>query len=113
MFPEISDAFPRQRALDRTSMNTCEDAAVIANVNEIGKTRIVLAGLWTGVCMVGPALSAINQGFEVYVIADACGDVSVDAHERAVQSMIQVGAHPMTSVQYMLELQRNFAHGNL
>lgn len=109
MFTEISEAFPEQRALDRTSMNTWEDAAVIAKVNEIGKTRIVLAGLWTGVCIVGPALSAISQGFDVYVIADACGDVSDEAHERAMQRVIQVGAHPMTSVQYMLELQRDWA----
>jgi nicotinamidase-related amidase len=109
MFTEISDAFPEERALDRTSMNTWEDAAVIAKVNEIGKSRIVLAGLWTGVCIVGPTLSAISQGFDVYVIADACGDVSEEAHERAMQRCIQAGAHPMTSIQYMLELQRDWA----
>jgi nicotinamidase-related amidase len=82
---------------------------VIAKVNEIGKSRIVLAGLWTGVCIVGPTLSAISQGFDVYVIADACGDVSEEAHERAMQRCIQAGAHPMTSIQYMLELQRDWA----
>ena len=109
MFNEITDAFPGQKLLDRTSMNTWEDAAVIAKVNEIGKSRIVLAGLWTGVCIVGPALSAIEQGFEVYVIADACGDVSTEAHDRAMDRMVQVGARPMTSLQYMLELQRDWA----
>lgn len=109
MFEEITTAFPGQPLLDRTSMNTWEDAAVIARVNEIGKPRIVLAGLWTGVCIVGPALSAIDQGFEVYVIADACGDVSDEAHERAMQRMIQAGARPMTSLQYLLELQRDWA----
>ncbi|MEO8524180.1 MAG: hydrolase [Caldimonas sp.] len=109
MFSEITDAFPGQALLDRTSMNTWEDAAVIKRVNEIGKTRIVLAGLWTGVCIVGPALSAIEQGFEVFVIADACGDVSPEAHDRAVTRMVQAGAQPMTSVQYMLELQRDWA----
>lgn len=109
MFSEITDAFPGQKLLDRTSMNTWEDAAVVARINEIGKPRVVLAGLWTGVCIVGPALSAIEQGFEVYVIADACGDVSDEAHERAMQRMIQVGARPMTSLQYLLELQRDWA----
>jgi nicotinamidase-related amidase len=109
MFDEIKAAFPGQAMLDRTSMNTWEDAAVIKKINEIGKTRIVLSGLWTGVCIVGPALSAIEQGFEVYVIADACGDVSTEAHERAMQRMVQAGAQPMTSVQYMLELQRDWA----
>ena len=109
MFDEIKAAFPGQAMLDRTSMNTWEDAAVIQKINEIGKPRIVLSGLWTSVCIVGPALSAIDQGFEVYVIADACGDVSTEAHERAMQRMVQAGAQPMTSLQYLLELQRDWA----
>ncbi|CAN5199218.1 hydrolase [soil metagenome] len=109
MFDEITSAFPGQALLDRTSMNTWEDAPVIARINEIGKSRIVLSGLWTGVCIVGPALSAIDQGFEVYVIADACGDVSTEAHNRAMDRMVQAGARPMTSLQYLLELQRDWA----
>lgn len=109
MFSEITDAFPGQAMLDRTSMNTWEDANVIAQVNAIGKSRIVLAGLWTGVCIVGPALSAIDQGFDVFVIADACGDVSAEAHNRAMDRMVQAGAQPMTSLQYLLELQRDWA----
>ena len=109
MFSEITDAFPGQKLLDRTSMNTWEDAAVIDEVNRIGKKRLVLAGLWTSVCIVGPTLSALDQGFEVYVIADACGDVSTEAHDRAMDRMVQAGAMPMTSLQYMLELQRDWA----
>jgi nicotinamidase-related amidase len=109
MFTEITDAFPGKKLLDRTSMNTWEDAAVIKEVNAIGKGRLVLAGLWTSVCIVGPALSALEQGYEVYVIADACGDVSVEAHDRALERMLQAGARPMTSVQYLLELQRDWA----
>ncbi|WP_346948466.1 hydrolase [Dyella sp.] len=111
MFSEVTEPFPGQALLDRTSMNTWEDAAVIARVNEIGKGRIVLAGLWTSVCIVGPALSALDQGFEVYVIADACGDVSAEAHDRAMDRMVQAGARPMTSLQYLLELQRDWARG--
>lgn len=109
MFGEITEAFRGQQLLDRTSMNTWEDAGVIAKVNEIGKSRIVLAGLWTSVCIVGPALSALDQGFEVYVIADACGDISDEAHERAMERMVQAGARPMTALQYLLELQRDWA----
>lgn len=109
MFSEITDPFPGQALLDRTSMNTWEDAAVIDQVNAIGKDRIVLAGLWTSVCIVGPALSALAQGYEVYVITDACGDVSAEAHQSAIQRMIQAGARPMTSLQYLLELQRDWA----
>ncbi|MGB6966300.1 MAG: isochorismatase family protein [Xanthobacteraceae bacterium] len=109
MFDEIKSAFKGAKFFDRTSMNTWEDAAVIGEVNRIGKNRIVLAGLWTSVCIVGPALSAIDQGFEVYVIADACGDVSTEAHERAIERVVQAGARPMTSLQYLLELQRDWA----
>lgn len=109
MFEEVTSPFPGQALLDRTSMNTWEDAAVIAQVNKIGNGRIVFGGLWTSVCIVGPTLSALSQGFEVYVITDACGDVSVEAHERAVQRMVQAGARPMTALQYLLELQRDWA----
>src|SRR5947209_19609113 len=109
MFDEIKTAFPKAKFFDRTSMNTWEDKAVIEEVNRIGKGRIVLAGLWTSVCIVGPTLSAIDQGFEVYVIADACGDVSAEAHERAMERMVQVGARPMTGLQYLSERQRDGA----
>ncbi|WP_084583912.1 hydrolase [Sphingomonas azotifigens] len=109
MFSEVTDPFPGQKLLDRTSMNTWEDAAVIEEINRIAKPRIVFAGLWTSVCIVGPVASAIDQGFEAYVITDACGDVSTEAHERAVERMVQLGAVPMTSLQYLLELQRDWA----
>ena len=109
MFTEVTDPFPGQALLDRTSMNTWEDAAVIKQVNAIGKTRLVFGGLWTSVCIVGPTLSALEQGFEVYFVADACGDVSAEAHNRAIERMMQAGARPMTALQYLLELQRDWA----
>lgn len=111
MFDEVTAPFNGQKMLDRTSMNTWEDVAVIQEINRIAKKRIVLSGLWTSVCIVGPALSALDQGFEVYVITDACGDVSAEAHERAVTRMVQAGAQPITSLQYLLELQRDWARG--
>lgn len=109
MFDELKEAFPDHAVLERTSMNSWEDSSVVAEINRLGNARIVFAGLWTSVCIVGPVSSAIDQGFEVYVIADACGDVSDEAHERALQRMIQLGARPMTAVQYLLELQRDWA----
>jgi nicotinamidase-related amidase len=109
MFSEVTAPFPGQALLDRTSMNGWEDVAVIEAVNRMGLDRIVLAGLWTSVCIAGPALSALEQGYEVYFIADACGDISPEAHESAVQRMIQAGARPMTALQYLLELQRDWA----
>jgi len=101
--------FPKDEIIDRTTMNAWEDARVVKRVNEIGKARIVLAGLWTSVCIVGPGLSALDQGFEVYVIADACGDISEEAHDRAMDRVVQAGARPMTALQYLLELQRDWA----
>jgi nicotinamidase-related amidase len=109
IFDEIKDAFPRADVIDRTSMNTWEDGRVTDRVNQIGKNRLVFAGLWTSVCIVGPTLSALDQGFEVYVIADACGDVTDEAHDRAMDRMVQAGVRPMTSLQYLLELQRDWA----
>jgi len=112
IFDEIQSVFPGQAAIDRTTMNTWEDPRIAERVNAIGRGKIVLAGLWTSVCIVGPALSALDQGFEVYVITDASGDVSDEAHERAVERMVQLGARPMTSLQYLLELQRDWARGD-
>ena len=109
IFPEIRLVFPDSEIIDRTTMNTWEDPRIRDRVNAIGKSRIVIAGLWTSVCIVGPALSAIDQQFEVYVIADACGDISGEAHSHAMERMIQAGVRPMTSLQYLLELQRDWA----
>jgi len=111
MFNEIKEAFPKAEVIDRTTMNTWEDGRITERINRINKDKVVFAGLWTSVCIVGPALSALDQGFEVYVIADACGDVSEEAHERAMERMVQLGTRPMTSLQYLLELQRDWARG--
>jgi nicotinamidase-related amidase len=109
LFPELAAVFPGQKAIDRTTMNTWEDQRITDRVNQIGRKKIVIAALWTEVCGVGPALSAIDQGYQVYFITDASGGVSDEAHERAVQRMIQAGAVPMTWLQYLLELQRDWA----
>lgn len=111
MFPELEAALGAAKVYDRTSMNAWEDTQITDRVNALGRARIVFAGLWTSVCIVGPVLTAIDQGFEAFVIADACGDVSDEAHERAMQRMIQAGARPLTSLQYLLELQRDWARG--
>lgn len=111
MFDEIKSVFPDAKVIDRTTMNTWEDARIAERVNQIDKAKVVIAGLWTSVCIVGPTLSALDQGFEVYVIADACGDVSDEAHQRAMERMVQAGVRPMTALQYLLELQRDWARG--
>ena len=111
VFPEVEEFYPMATSgyIDRTTMNTWEDEKAYKAITGTKKQKIVLAGLWTGVCIVGPALSAIDEGYEVYVITDACGDVSAEAHERAIQRMVHSGIKPITSVQYLLELQRDWA----
>lgn len=109
LFPEVTQAFPAAKVLDRTNMNPWEDVHVVDAINATGKDRVVIGGLWTSVCIVDPVLTALEQGFKVHVLADACGDVSVEAHNRAMDRMFQAGAIPMTSVQYLLELQRDWA----
>ncbi len=111
MFPEILRVFPKQKPIDRTTMNAWEDARVVKKVKEYGKKKLVIAALWTEVCGIGPVLSAIEVGYEVYFVTDASGGVSDEAHNMAVQRMIQAGATPMTWLQYMLELQRDWARG--
>jgi nicotinamidase-related amidase len=112
MFDEIRQALPDGEVTDRTTMNAWEDQAVVDRVNRVRRNRVVMAGLWTSVCVVDPALAAVEQGFDVYVISDACGDVSTEAHERAMTRMVQAGVRPMTSLQYLLELQRDWARSD-
>jgi nicotinamidase-related amidase len=109
LFPELKAVFPEMQPIDRTTMNTWEDKRITNKVNEIGRNKIVIAALWTEVCGVGPVLSAIDQGYEVYFVTDASGGVSEDAHNMAVQRMVQAGARPITWLQYLLELQRDWA----
>ena len=112
VFPEILEAYPdRTKYIDRTTMNTWEDVNAYKAITGKGKKKIVFAGLWTSVCIVGPTLSALSEGYEVYVITDASGDVSKEAHDQAITRMVQAGAKPITSLQYLLELQRDWARG--
>lgn len=111
LFPEVQAVFPEQKPIDRTTMNTWEDGRVTDVVKKFGKKKLVIAALWTEVCGVGPVLSAIDEGYDVYFVTDASGGVSKEAHDMAVQRMVQAGAHPVTWLQYMLELQRDWARG--
>ncbi|MER5210578.1 hydrolase [Streptomyces sp. NPDC002838] len=109
LLPQLADVFPDQKIIDRTTMNAWEDVAFVEAVKATGRKKLVIAGLWTEVCVVLPVLSAISQGYEVYVVTDASAGVSPQAHEHAVQRMVQAGAVPVTWVQVLLELQRDWA----
>ena len=113
VFPEIREYYPDDsNYIDRTTMNSWEDVRVVKAVEETGKKRIVVAGLWTEVCIVTFALSALEDDYEVYVITDASGGVSAEAHQMAITRMIQAGAVPITSMQYLLEIYRDWARSD-
>lgn len=101
--------FPLQPCLARSALNSWDDPAFVDGVHATGRTRLVLAGLWTETAVALPAIQAIDDGYEVYVVEDCCGDTSALAHENAMQRMIQAGARPVTALSVMLEWQRDWA----
>src|SRR5215212_9309176 len=109
IFPEIQAVFPDQRPFDRTSMNTWDDQRIRDAIKAAGRPKLVIAGLWTEVCVTMPAIEALKVGYEVYVVADASGGVSKEAHDMAMVRMIQAGVVPVTWQQVMLEWQRDWA----
>ncbi|MGF6776358.1 hydrolase [Paraburkholderia sp. GAS334] len=109
-YPELLDVFPDQPTLERTSMNSWDDLKVRDALKKNGRNKIVVAGLWTEVCNTTFALCAMLEGgYEIYMVADASGGTSKDAHDYAMQRMIQAGAVPVTWQQVMLEWQRDWA----
>lgn len=108
MIPEISNVFPGQPPIDRTSINAWLDSNFRSAIGKTGRKKIVVAGLWTEACVLFPTLDLLQAGYEVYVPTDACGDITEEAHERAVQRLIQAGAVPVTSLQFLFELQQDW-----
>lgn len=109
LFPELEAIYPGADVIDRTTMNAWEDARFIGAVKETGRRKLVIASLWTEVCLAFPALSAREEGYDVYAISDASGGTSVEAHELAMRRMEQAGIVPMTWMQLMYEWQRDWA----
>ncbi|MCK6873671.1 hydrolase [Enterobacter roggenkampii] len=109
-YPELLDVFPGQDILERTSMNSWDDQKVREALKANGKKKVVVAGLWTEVCNNSFALCAMLEGdYEIYMVADASGGTSKEAHDYAMQRMIQAGVIPVTWQQVMLEWQRDWA----
>ena len=108
----IQDVFPNQQPIDRTFINTWEDPRIPEWVQKTGRKKIVMAALWTEICLAMPAIQALGEGYEVYIVTDASGGVSIEAHEMAIQRMIQAGALPITWMVFGSELQRDWARTN-
>lgn len=108
-YPELLDVFPGQDILERTSMNSWDDQKVRDALKANGKKKVVVAGLWTEVCNNSFALCAMLEGdYEIYMVADASGGTTKEAHDFAMQRMIQAGVIPVTWQQVMLEWQRDW-----
>ncbi|MDC0721802.1 hydrolase [Nannocystis bainbridge] len=105
----LQDVFPEQKPIDRTLINTWEDKKVVDAVKATGRKKLVLAALWTEICLAMPTIQALGEGFEVYIVTDASGGVSAEAHDMAVRRMVQAGAVPITWMVFGSELQRDWA----
>jgi nicotinamidase-related amidase len=105
---ELRDALPGVPEIDRTTMNSWEDPEFRAAVERSGRKKLILAGLWTEVCVAFPALDALRDGYQVYFVVDAIGGVSRVAHESAIQRMVQAGATPISVLALACELQRDW-----
>ncbi|HEX5344924.1 MAG TPA: hydrolase [Duganella sp.] len=110
-YPELLDVFPGKDILERSSMNSWDDQKVRDALKANGKKKVIVAGLWTEVCNTTFALCAMLEGdYEIYMVADASGGTSKEAHDYAMQRMIQAGVVPVTWQQVLLEWQRDWAH---
>ena len=109
LIKQLQEIFPEQKPIDRTFINTWEDPRVVEWVKKTGRKKIVMAALWTEICLAMPAIQALGEGYEVYIVTDASGGVSLEAHEVAIQRMVQAGAVPITWMVLAAELQRDWA----
>ncbi|MCS3471945.1 hydrolase [Pseudomonas sp. Pseusp122] len=110
IWPELLSVFPDHQPIERTSMNSWEDKKLVEAVKATGRKKLIMAALWTEVCLNFPALEALAEGYEVYIVTDASGGTTQEAHDMSVQRMIQAGAVPVTWQQVLLEFQRDWAH---
>lgn len=105
----ILNELPDTKEIDRTGVNAWEDKEFRDAVRQTNRKKIVIAGLWTEVCLAFPTLDMLKEGYEVYPVADAVGGISTVAHIRALERMVQAGAHPITAISFGCELMRNWA----
>ena len=105
----LQDVFPDQKPIDRTFINTWEDRKVVDVVKKSGRKQLVIAALWTEICLAMPVIQALGEGYDVFAVTDASGGVTLEAHEMAVHRMVQAGAVPITTLAVAAEWQRDWA----
>jgi nicotinamidase-related amidase len=110
MLPQLLDVFPEQKPIERTGMNSWDTQAFREAIQATGKKNILLSGLWTEVCITWPTLQMLSEGYNIYVVEDACAGTSAAAHEASLCRMTQAGAVRMTTIATVLEFQRDWAN---
>ena len=105
----LQAVFPDQKPIDRTFINSWEDARVVDAVKRTGRKKLIMAALWTEICLAMPAIQAAGEGYEVYAVTDASGGVSAEAHEMAIRRMVMASVVPITWLAVASELQRDWA----
>jgi nicotinamidase-related amidase len=109
IFKQVQAVFPDQKPIDRSSINSWEDHRVVEAVKKTGRKKLVIAALWSEMCLAQPAIHAMGEGYEVYAVTDASGGVSREAHDMAIRRLVAAGAQPITWLGMAGELQRDWA----
>jgi nicotinamidase-related amidase len=105
---QLQEVLPDVEALDRTTINAWEDEEFVRAVKATGRKKLIMTALWTEACLTFPALDALREGYEVYPVVDAVGGTSLEAHRAALERMAQAGVKPISWVQLLCELQRDW-----
>jgi nicotinamidase-related amidase len=109
IFSKLQEIFPDQRPIDRATLNLFEDTRVLTALEQIGRNKLVIAGLWTDFGVAPSIEQARELGYEVFMVVDACGDVSLKAHQSAIQRLLQKGVSPITWLQMLLAFHQDWA----
>ncbi|MDX6467566.1 MAG: hypothetical protein QOI27_2606 [Gaiellaceae bacterium] len=109
--PELAELLDDYPPIDRTSLNSWEDADFLAAVRATGRRKLIMCALWTEICMAFPALDALREGYDVYPVVDAIGGTSEEAHRAGLERVLQAGGSPISWVALACELQRDWARG--
>jgi len=109
IFKQVQAVFPDQKPIDRTFINSWQDSRVAAAVKKTGRKKLVIAALWSEMCLAMPAIHAMGEGYDVYLVTDASGGVSPEAHDMAIRRLVAAGAQPITWIGMYGELQRDWA----
>ena len=109
IFKQIQAVFPDQKPIDRSFINSWEDGRVVEAIKKTGRKKLVIAALWSEMCLAMPSIQAMGEGYDVYVVTDASGGVSSESHDMAIRRLVAAGAQPITWLGMAGELQRDWA----